>query len=100
MPTEQQTQTDPLLQQLDKLRANIEQVFLGKTATVTQVLVGLLSRGHLLFEDVPGVGKTVLARTLAKSLDLSFSRVQLTPDLMPSDIIGVSIYDSQTGTFE
>lgn len=85
---------------LTRLRANIETVFLGKPATVTQVLVGLMSRGHLLIEDVPGVGKTVLARTLARSLDLSFSRIQLTPDLLPSDILGVSIYDAKSGTFE
>jgi MoxR-like ATPase len=91
---------DPLLEGLDRLRANIEQVFLGKSSAVRQVIVGLMSRGHLLIEDVPGVGKTVLARTLAKSLDLSFSRVQLTPDLLPSDILGVSIYDTKTGTFE
>ena len=91
---------DPLLAGLARLRANIGRVFLGKPATVTQVLVGLMSRGHLLIEDVPGVGKTVLARALARSLDLSFSRIQLTPDLLPSDIIGVSIYDTKTGTFE
>jgi len=91
---------DPLLRRLAELRANIDRVFLGKPDTVTQVLVGLMSRGHLLIEDAPGVGKTVLARTLAKSLDLSFSRIQLTPDLLPSDIIGVSIYDTKTGTFE
>src|SRR6185436_1446028 len=87
MPAEVHAHIDPLLQRLADLRANIDQVFLGKPAAVTQVLVGLLSRGHLLIEDVPGVGKTVLARTLARSLALSFSRVQLTPDLMPSDII-------------
>ncbi|HOW71285.1 MAG TPA: MoxR family ATPase [Phycisphaerae bacterium] len=90
----------PLLERLDRLRANIDRVFLGKPGTVTQVLVGLISRGHLLIEDVPGVGKTVLARTLAKSLALSFNRVQLTPDLLPSDIIGVSVYDAKTGSFE
>ncbi len=91
---------DPLLAGLSRLRKNIDQVFLGKPDSVTQVLVGLMSRGHLLIEDVPGVGKTVLARTLARSLDLSFARIQLTPDLLPSDIIGVSIYDTGTGTFE
>ncbi|MEP0844277.1 MAG: MoxR family ATPase [Phycisphaerae bacterium] len=91
---------DSLLARLERLRANIDRVFLGKPAAVTQVLVGLMSRGHLLIEDVPGVGKTVLARALAKSLDLSFSRIQLTPDLLPSDILGVSIYDTATGTFE
>ena len=91
---------DPLLAKLAELRTSIDRVFLGKPDTVTQVLVGLISRGHLLIEDVPGVGKTVLARALARSLDLSFSRIQLTPDLLPSDIIGVSIYDAKTGGFE
>jgi MoxR-like ATPase len=91
---------DPLLARLDRLRHNIDRVFLGKPMAVTQVLVGLMSRGHLLIEDVPGVGKTVLARTLARSLALSFSRIQLTPDLLPSDILGVSIYDTASGSFE
>jgi len=91
---------DPLLERLANLRANIDRAFFGKPASVTEVLVGLLSRGHILIEDVPGVGKTVLARALAKSLDLSFARIQLTPDLLPSDILGVSVYDTQTGGFE
>jgi MoxR-like ATPase len=82
------------------LRANIEQVFIGKPAVVTKTLVGLFAGGHLLIEDVPGVGKTTLARALAKSLDLSFSRVQFTPDLLPSDLLGVSIYNQNTGEFE
>ncbi|HSW46234.1 MAG TPA: MoxR family ATPase [Phycisphaerae bacterium] len=89
-----------LLERLARLRANIDRVFLGKPEVVTQVLVGLMSRGHLLIEDVPGVGKTVLARVLARSLDLSFNRLQLTPDMLPSDIIGVTVYDTKTGTFE
>lgn len=92
--------TDPLIERLSALRANVTRVFLGKPTAVTEVLVGLLSRGHILIEDVPGVGKTVLARALATSLDLSFSRIQLTPDLLPSDIIGVSIYDTSTSAFE
>ncbi len=91
---------NPLLDRLDRLRQNIDRVFLGKPDAVTQVLVGLIGRGHLLIEDVPGVGKTVLARALARSLDLSFSRIQLTPDLLPSDILGVSVYDTVSGTFE
>jgi MoxR-like ATPase len=88
------------LERLGRLRANIDRVFLGKPEVVTEVLVGLMSRGHLLIEDVPGVGKTVLARVLARSLDLSFNRLQLTPDMLPSDIIGVTVYDTKTGTFE
>ncbi len=98
--TDAEPADDPLRAGLARLRANIDRVFLGKPEAVTQVLVGLMSRGHLLIEDVPGVGKTVLARALARSLDLSFSRIQLTPDLLPSDIIGVSIYDTKTGSFE
>jgi len=100
MHTNTQAATDVLLERLSALRSNISRVFLGKPTAVTEVLVGLLSRGHVLIEDVPGVGKTVLARALATSLDLSFSRIQLTPDLLPSDIIGVSIYDAKTSAFE
>ncbi len=100
MEADLQLAGDPLLAKVAELRSNIDRVFLGKPHTVNQVLVGLMSRGHLLIEDAPGVGKTVLARALARSLDLSFSRIQLTPDLLPSDIIGVSIYDAKTGTFE
>ena len=82
------------------LRGNIEQVFIGKPAVVTKTLVALFAGGHVLIEDVPGVGKTTLARAIAKSLDLSFSRVQFTPDLLPSDLLGVSVYNQSTGEFE
>lgn len=99
MPASSET-SDALLERLAALQRNIESVFLGKTQAVRQLLIGLLSRGHILIEDVPGVGKTVLARALAKSLDLKFSRVQFTPDLLPSDILGVSIYNDKTGVFE
>jgi MoxR-like ATPase len=98
--TDVQVTDELLLERLARLRANIDRVFLGKPEVVTQVLVGLMSRGHLLIEDVPGVGKTVLARVLARSLALSFVRLQLTPDMLPSDIIGVSVYDAKTGSFE
>src|SRR6201996_7347273 len=63
-------------------------------------MIALLGRGHVLIEDVPGVGKTVLARSLAKSVDCKFSRIQLTPDLLPSDVLGVSIYNNQTQAFD
>ncbi|MCG3177714.1 MAG: hypothetical protein BIFFINMI_00033 [Phycisphaerae bacterium] len=85
---------------LERLRANIESVFMGKRDVVDLLLTALVAGGHLLIEDVPGVGKTVLARALAKSLDATFARIQLTPDLLPSDILGVSVYSQQTGTFE
>lgn len=82
-----------------RLRDNIAKVFLGNPAAVDRVLVCLLARGHILIEDVPGVGKTVLATAVARSIDCSFSRIQLTPDLLPSDVLGVSIYDRTTGEF-
>jgi MoxR-like ATPase len=87
--------TDPI----SRLRDNIAKVFLGNPAAIDRIIVCLLARGHILIEDVPGVGKTVLATAVAKSIDCSFSRIQLTPDLMPTDVLGVSIYDRTTGEF-
>ena len=78
---------------------NLKKVILGKDDVLENVIIALLARGHLLIEDVPGTGKTTLVKALAKSLDLSYKRVQFTPDLMPSDIIGVNIYNKDTGTF-
>jgi MoxR-like ATPase len=86
-------------EKLTALRRNVESVLLGKAEAVRQVLVALLARGHVLLEDVPGVGKTILSRAIARSIDCTFSRIQLTPDLLPSDILGVSVYDSATGKF-
>ncbi len=85
---------------LDALRRNIESVFFGQKQAVTYLLAGLLARGHVLIEDVPGVGKTVLARALARSINCEFTRIQLTPDLLPSDILGVSIYNQDKQAFE
>ncbi len=84
---------------IERLRANIADVFLGQARAVDLLLIGLLARGHVLIEDVPGVGKTVLARSLARSIDCKFTRIQLTPDLLPSDVLGVSIYNNQTQEF-
>ena len=81
----------------DKLVANIEQAVLGKTHTVRLALTCLLSEGHLLLEDVPGTGKTMLARALANTVHGTHSRIQFTPDLLPSDVTGVKIYDQRTG---
>jgi len=86
-------------QEILRLQENIESVILGKTEAVRQAIIALLAGGHVLLEDVPGVGKTVLARTIARSLGCSFSRIQLTPDLLPTDILGVSIYDARSGQF-
>jgi MoxR-like ATPase len=85
---------------IDRLRTNIEKVFLGHSEAVDLLLIGLVARGHVLIEDVPGVGKTVLARSLARSIDCRFSRIQLTPDLLPGDVLGVSVFNSQTRAFE
>jgi len=82
-----------------RIRKNIETVFLGKTAVVDMLITAFLARGHVLLEDVPGTGKTILARAFAASLDLSFSRIQCTPDLLPADILGVSVW-RQADEFE
>ena len=87
----------------DKINAlvdNIEKVIIGKREAITQAVAALLTEGHVLVEDVPGVGKTQLAAALAKSVDGSFSRVQMTPDIMPSDITGFSMLNRETGGFE
>ena len=80
--------------------ANIEQVIVGKRDAVELAVVGLLCQGHLLIEDVPGVGKTMLARSMARSLGCSFSRIQFTPDMLPSDVTGVSIFNQASRQFE
>lgn len=85
---------------IERLRANIVSVYMGNTQAVDRVMTCLLSRGHALIEDVPGVGKTVLANALARSIDCSFSRIQCTPDLLPADITGVSIYRKDTESFD
>ena len=82
---------------IERLRANITSVYMGNTAAVDRVIVCLLARGHLLIEDVPGVGKTVLAQALARSIECSFARLQCTPDLLPSDIIGVTVRRCRPG---
>jgi MoxR-like ATPase len=87
-------------QALQAIRDNVERVVVGKRAEVELALVALACQGHLLIEDVPGVGKTVLAKALARSIGCSFKRIQFTPDLLPSDVTGVSIYNQKTNEFE
>lgn len=83
-----------------RLIENLERVIVGKRQTVELTVIGLLCQGHVLIEDVPGVGKTVLARSLAKSLGCTFNRLQFTPDMLPSDVTGVSIYNQSNRKFE
>lgn len=83
----------------EAITANIERVIQGKRAVVDLVVLGLLSEGHLLIEDVPGVGKTLLAKSLARSIHCGFQRVQFTPDLLPSDVTGVSVWDRERSAF-
>jgi MoxR-like ATPase len=83
-----------------RIRANIDRVIVGKDAVIDLVLVALLSDGHLLVEDVPGIGKTTLAKAIARSIGCSFKRIQFTPDVMPSDITGINFYNQKRGEFE
>jgi len=84
----------------ERIINNLEQVVVGKHQSIELIVIGLLCQGHVLIEDVPGVGKTVLARSLAKSVGCTFSRIQFTPDMLPSDVTGVSIYNQETRRFE
>jgi MoxR-like ATPase len=83
-----------------KLRESVQRVYIGNAGAVDRLICCLLARGHVLIEDVPGVGKTLLATALARSIDCTFSRVQMTPDMMPGDVLGVTIFDRQTSEFE
>lgn len=85
---------------INKLTANIEQVIIGKRFETTNILKGIIAGGHVLIEDVPGVGKTTMVKAIAKCFNLSFSRIQFTPDLLPSDITGVSVFNQKNFEFE
>src|SRR5579871_2805788 len=85
---------------LRQLVAAVEQVLIGKNAEAELAIIGLAAAGHLLIEDVPGVGKTMLAKSLARATGCTFKRIQFTPDLLPSDVTGVSIYNQRSGEFE
>lgn len=84
----------------EKIVQNVEKVLVGKTEAVRLAVIALISQGHLLIEDAPGVGKTMLARSLAKSINCSFNRIQFTPDMLPGDITGVSVYNQKIADFE
>ncbi|NLA71005.1 MAG: MoxR family ATPase [Clostridiaceae bacterium] len=84
----------------ERIETNIGRVIVGKEDTIRLIVIALTARGHLLIEDVPGIGKTTMVRALAKSLDLQFSRIQFTPDVMPSDVTGYNVYNPVTGEFD
>jgi MoxR-like ATPase len=94
------TDVTPVTSFAERVIANVETVIVGKRAQIEFLLVALLCQGHVLIEDVPGTGKTMLARAVTASMGLGFKRVQCTPDLLPNDITGVSIYNQGTGTFD
>lgn len=85
---------------IEKIVSNIEKVIIGKREEIFNIMKGIIANGHILIEDVPGVGKTTLVKAFAKSLNLTYSRIQFTPDLLPSDITGVSIYNQRDMVFE
>ncbi len=89
------------IQQLaEKVKNNIAKVVIGKDEAIDQLLVALIASGHVLLEDVPGTGKTLLAKSMAKSIDCSFKRIQFTPDLLPTDVTGINFYNQKLGEFE
>ena len=99
LTTEVLPAADELNAMLNRLLENVGSVVLGKSEVIKLAVVALLAEGHVLIEDVPGVGKTLLARALASSIDSSFRRIQFTPDLLPSDILGSSVYNAASGEF-
>jgi len=109
VPVQVGEQTGPRLQAAEvewlaataqRIRSSVSRVIIGKDNLIELVLVAVFSEGHILFEDVPGIGKTTLAKALARSFDSSFGRIQFTPDLIPSDVTGISFYNQRSGDFE
>src|SRR5256884_6654822 len=98
------TQTTDEIRQVQEtarsIRQNVSRVIVGKEAVIDLLMVALLCEGHVLFEDVPGIGKTMMAKSLAKSLGCAFQRIQFTPDLLPSDITGITFFNQKEGEFE
>src|SRR5436190_567460 len=99
-PVSQGADLDTLNRVVEKVRSNIKRVIEGKPDVISSAITVLLAEGHLLIEDVPGVGKTMLAKSLARSIDCSVRRIQFTPDLLPSDVTGVSVYNQESREFE
>ena len=99
-PASQGADLDTLGRVVDRVRSNIKRVIEGKPDVISSAVTVLLAEGHLLIEDVPGVGKTMLAKSLARSIDCSVRRIQFTPDLLPSDVTGVSVYNQESRQFE
>ena len=97
--TQAPTKEEPFIQNLKALLDNMNRILIGQSRSVTLAATAFLAGGHVLLEDVPGVGKTLLAKTLARSVTATFKRVQCTPDLLPSDISGVSVYNQKEGIF-
>jgi MoxR-like ATPase len=95
-----QAEESPLVQLIDKVQEQIQQVIVGQHGMIELLLAGLLADGHILIEGVPGVAKTLTAKLLSKLVNVHFSRIQFTPDLMPSDVLGTSIFNPQTATFQ
>ena len=83
-----------------KIKENINKVIIGKSETIDYIITAIIAGGHVLLEDTPGTGKTVLAKSLAKSIDGTFNRIQFTPDLLPSDVTGLNIFNQETHSFE
>ena len=83
-----------------KLRESIQQIVVGKSEVIDLAIIALICKGHVLVEDVPGTGKTTMSKALAQSLGCAFSRIQFTPDLMPTDVLGVNFYNQKSGDFE
>ena len=96
---EQQSEIISLDEKLNTVRNEIRKVIVGQSQVVDLLLIGLLSDGHILMEGVPGVAKTLVAKLMAKIIDVQFSRLQFTPDLMPSDVIGTNVFNQKEGIF-
>src|SRR5215216_5482601 len=93
------TDVSPLTEAVSKIKSEIAKVIVGQEAMIELLLAAILADGHVLIEGVPGVAKTLTAKLLSRCIDVPFSRIQFTPDLMPSDVIGTSVFNPQEGTF-